>query len=65
MALERVRAQKPGDNPSLLITLLAANWPDKYRPNAIAIAIASNDTAKEVILNENNGSGKLRKRQQL
>ena len=51
MALERVRAQKPGDNPSLLITLLAANWPDKYRPNAIAIAIAiaSNDTAKEVM----------------
>ena len=45
MALERVRAQKPGDNPSLLITLLAANWPDKYRPNAIA----SNDTAKEVM----------------
>ena len=45
MALERVRAQKPGDNPSLLITLLAANWPSKYRPNSIA----DDGTAKEVM----------------
>ena len=34
LALNRVRAQKPGDNPTLLIMLLNGNLPDKYRPNS-------------------------------
>ena len=36
LALNRVRAQKPSDTPVLLITLLNANLPDKYRPNSVA-----------------------------
>ena len=36
LALNRVRAQKPSDNPTLLIMLLNGNLPDKYRPNSIA-----------------------------
>ena len=35
LALNRVRAQKPSDTPVLLITLLNANLPDKYRPNSV------------------------------
>ena len=35
LALERVRQQTPGHNPTLLITLLNANLPDKYRPNSV------------------------------
>lgn len=35
LALNRVRAQKPGDNPTLLIMLLNGNLPDKYRPNSV------------------------------
>jgi hypothetical protein len=31
IAMNRVRDQKPGDNPVLLITLLNAHWPEKYR----------------------------------
>lgn len=31
IALERVKVQKPNDNPVLLITLLNAHWPEKYR----------------------------------
>ena len=31
MAVDRVKDQKPGDNPVLLITLLNAHWPEKYR----------------------------------
>ena len=36
LALDRVRQQQPGHNPTLLITLLNANLPDKYRPNSVA-----------------------------
>ena len=45
MAMDRVKAQKPGDNPVLLITLLNAHWPEKYRPNTIV----TDGTAKEVM----------------
>ena len=45
MAVARVQAQKPNDNPVLLIALLNAHWPDKYRPNQQE----SDDTAKEVL----------------
>ena len=31
MAVDRIRQQKPGDNPVLLITLLNAHWPEKYK----------------------------------
>jgi len=31
MAMDRVKNQKPGDNPVLLITMLNAHWPEKYR----------------------------------
>lgn len=35
LALDRVRQQTPGHNPTLLITLLNANMSDKYRPNSV------------------------------
>jgi phage terminase small subunit len=31
LALERIKQQKPSDNPVLLITMLNAEWPEKYR----------------------------------
>ena len=34
LALNRVEQQKPSDNPTLLIAMLNANRPDKYRPTA-------------------------------
>ena len=37
IAHHRVEAQKPNDNPLLLITLLNANRPDKYRPSATPV----------------------------
>lgn len=39
IALDRVRKQKPGDNPTLLIALLNANRPEKYRPNVVVNAV--------------------------
>ena len=36
LVLNRVRVQKPSDTPVLLITLLNANLPDKYRPTSVA-----------------------------
>ena len=45
LAVDRVRNQKPNDNPVLLITLLNAHWPEKYRrTNYFA-----EDQAKEVM----------------
>ena len=46
MALERVRAQKPSDSPILLITLLNANLPEKYRPNVV---VSDDTTAKQLL----------------
>ena len=34
LAINRVKIQKPSDNPTLLIALLNANHPDKYRPQS-------------------------------
>ena len=34
LAYDRVKQQKPSDNPTLLIALLNANHPDKYRPQS-------------------------------
>jgi hypothetical protein len=34
LAIKRVKIQKPSDNPTLLIALLNANHPDKYRPQS-------------------------------
>ena len=31
IAFDRVKSQKPNDTPVLLITLLNAHWPEKYR----------------------------------
>ena len=31
LALERIKQQKPSDNPVLLITMLNAEWPEKDR----------------------------------
>ena len=35
-ALELAKGLKPGQNSLILVTLLNANLPDKYRPNAVA-----------------------------
>ena len=35
LALERIKNQKPSDNPILLITFLNANKPEKYRRDAL------------------------------
>ena len=35
IALERIKNQKPSDNPILLITFLNANKPEKYRRDAL------------------------------
>lgn len=45
IATGRVFAQKPNDNPLLLITLLNANWPNKYRP----ASATTDDAAKELM----------------
>lgn len=45
IALDRVVEQKVSDNPTLLIALLNANLPEKYRPQSIQ----TDETAKEVI----------------
>tara|TARA_R100000789_G_C2882177_1_gene114854 strand:- start:22 stop:387 length:366 start_codon:yes stop_codon:yes gene_type:complete len=45
LALERVRSQDAKANPVLLITLLNANLPAKYRPTVVM----SDDTAKDVL----------------
>ena len=44
--MNRVRAQKPGDNPTLLIMLLNGNLPDKYRPNSVIPSEAMTDTLR-------------------
>jgi hypothetical protein len=36
-AWEKVKAQKPGDNPVLHITLLNAHWPEKYKRDANSV----------------------------
>ena len=45
LALERVKLQDAKSNPILLITLLNANLPMKYRPTVVM----SDDTAKDVL----------------
>ena len=45
IALERVKNQKPNDNPVLLITLLNANYPEKYRRDAYH----TDNAAKEIM----------------
>ena len=45
IALERVKNQKPNDNPVLLITLLNANYPEKYR----RAAYHTDNAAKEIM----------------
>ena len=45
LALERVRMQDAKANPVLLITLLNANLPNKYRPTVVM----NDDTAKDVL----------------
>ena len=37
LAVSRVKEQKPGDNPVLLIALLNAHWPEKYRRTGYAV----------------------------
>ena len=45
MALKRVKAQKPNDSPLLLITLLNANIPEKYRNSVVVVE----DKPKQVL----------------
>ena len=45
LALERVKLQDAKSNPVLLITLLNANLPHKYRPTVVM----NDDTAKSVL----------------
>jgi len=45
IAVERVKDQKPNDNPVLLITLLNAHWPEKYRRDAYH----ADNAAKEIM----------------
>ena len=45
IAVERVKLQKPNDNPVLLITLLNAHWPEKYRRDSHY----ADNAAKEVM----------------
>ena len=45
LALERVKMQDAKSNPVLLITLLNANLPMKYRPTVVM----ADDTAKSVL----------------
>ncbi len=46
MAFQRIQQQKPTDNPVLLITLLNAHKPDKYRPKAVDV----DETARFILL---------------
>lgn len=48
MALHRVNEQKSSDSPLLLITLLNAYIPEKFRPNTIATEEVAKDTIKEL-----------------
>lgn len=45
-ALELARGLKPGQNSLILVTLLNANLPDKYRPNAVAPSETMTETLK-------------------
>ena len=45
MALDRAKSQKPNDNPVLLITLLNAAWPERYRKQNYM----ADDSAKEMM----------------
>jgi len=46
IAWERVKVQKPNDNPVLLITLLNAHWPEKYRRDGNTVT----DEVKEMMV---------------
>lgn len=45
MAFERVKSQKPDGNPVLLITLLNAIWPERYRRDSYR----ADDGAREIM----------------
>ena len=46
LAVGRVQQQKPNDNPVLLITLLNAHWPEKYRRDG---QVASNGVKEMMV----------------
>ena len=46
MAFSRAQAQKPNDNPVLLITLLNAAWPERYRRTSYL----ADDAGREVMI---------------
>ena len=46
IAVNRVMQQKPGDNPVLLITLLNAHWPEKYRRDG---QVATNEVKEMMV----------------
>jgi hypothetical protein len=48
LAFERVKEQKPSHSPLLLITLLNAHWPDKYRPGNAIDDDKARDMAKQL-----------------
>lgn len=37
LAIGRVKVQKPNDNPLLLVTLLNAHWPERYRRDTVVM----------------------------
>ena len=48
LAIGRVKEQKPNDNPVLLIAMLNAHWPEKYRRDTVVVA---NDASKQLVAN--------------
>ena len=46
IGLDRIKIQKPNDNPVLLITYLNAHWPEKFRRDPYY----ANNSAKEVMV---------------
>ena len=45
IAIDRVKAQKPNDNPLLILSMLNAHWPEKYRRDSAPV----DNAAKELI----------------
>lgn len=60
MAVNRILQQKPNDNPLLLVTLLNAHWPEKYRRDG---QVATNEVKEMMVewkkwVSENKKKGK-------
>jgi len=56
LAYDRVQKQKPSDNPTLLIALLNANRPEKYRPQVGS----SDEVTRDVMMEMRKALKKMR-----